>query len=49
MEKEIKGNWGVSYELPDPLYEDIRKMAKEKNTSVSEIVRHIIKEAIAKV
>ena len=42
-----KGYWCVSYELPDPLYEELRKIAKEKKSSVSEIVRHLIEKDLS--
>ena len=43
----IKGNWGVSYELPDPVYEELRKRAKEGNISISQIIRGIIEKELS--
>jgi predicted transcriptional regulator len=43
-----KGNWGVSYELPDSVYEELRKRAEKENTSVTTIVRRIMEKELCK-
>jgi len=42
-----RGNWGVSYELPDPIYERLRKRAEEEGVSISQIIRRILEERLS--
>ena len=43
-----KAYWGVSYELPDNLYDALREMATKEGKEVSEKVYEILKMTLEK-